>query len=298
VGWRDRWRGGWVGAREALLDRLAGTSARVVLNPPVDVAPAALDVNLGAELRAAVNAFQTEAISPDGRQVDYRRLRESEEYARYRSTCSPRLRSFDPATLSTRAERLAFWINLYNALVVDAVIAFAVRRSVAEGRLGLLAFFRRAAYEVGGRRVSCDDIEHGILRGNRGHPLLPGPQFAPHDARRAWVVNPPEIRIHFALNCASRSCPPIGVYRAGPLEQQLNVAARHFVAATTQVDAGRGELRLSPLFRWYQRDFGGHAGVMAFVRAHLPDGTRQAWLHGQRARARVVYTPYDWGLNA
>src|SRR5262249_33790817 len=148
--------------------------------------------------------------------------------------------ALDLATLSSRDARLAFWINVYNALVIDAVIAFHVRRSVTEGRLGLLAFFRRAAYVVGGYRLNCDDIEHGILRGNRGRPFVPGPQFGPADPRRALVVRPPDARVHFALNCASRSCPAIRAYDAEQIDRQLDLAARSFVAVDAKVEPSRG----------------------------------------------------------
>jgi hypothetical protein len=290
--WRDR----WIRAREAWLDRLTGAS-RQTLNPPAGAGGLVAQADVAAELVRVMNVFRAEVISPDGRRVDYARLRTGEAYGRYRSTCSPQLRRFDPGALATREERLAFWINLYNALIVDAVIAFEIQRSVTEGRLGLLAFFRRAAYDVSGRRVSCDDIEHGILRANRGHPFLPGMQFASTDPRRAWIVDPPDARIHFALNCAGRSCPPIGVYTAEHLERQLDLATRHFVDVTTRIDAARGELHTSPIFRWYQDDFGGRAGVLAFLRVHLPDDERRAWLAAHQGTVRWRAQPYDWALN-
>ncbi len=208
------------------------------------------------------------------------------------------LRGIDLRELATREQRLAFWINLYNALVIDAVIAFGVRDSVGEGHAGRLRFFRRAAYAVGGFRLSCDDIEHGILRGNRGHPYIPGPQFGPSDARRASVIAPPDVRCHFALNCGSRSCPPIGVYDPERVDSQLDVATRHFVGMEIIVDCARNTVRVSQLFRWFATDFGGRLGVIGFLLRYLPEGEERQWLAARQGQVRLAYRPYDWGLNA
>jgi hypothetical protein len=186
----------------------------------------------------------------------------------------------DLSTLVSRDARLAFWINLYNALVIDAVVAFGIGRSVSEGWAGHLAFFRRAAYVVSGFRFSCDDIEHGILRGNRGHPFIPGPQFDPSDTRMAFMVRPPDVRVHFALNCASRSCTPIGVYSADQIDAQLELATRSFIVSDTSLDRRQHTLTVSRIFRWFAGDFGGRAGVRAFLLRYLPEDERREWLGG------------------
>ena len=181
--------------------------------------------------------------------------------------------------------------------MLDAVIAGEVQQSVTEGWLGQVAFFRRAAYVVDGRRVSLEDIEHGILRGNRGNPFLPGPHFPSADPRRAWSL-PLDPRLHFALNCGGVSCPPIRAYTADQLDAQLDLAARNFIGGTVHVDPG-GAVELSQLLQWYAADFGGRAGVLDFVIDYLPpaDG-RRAWLREQHGHVRLRYTPYDWSLNS
>ncbi|NIV92242.1 DUF547 domain-containing protein [candidate division KSB1 bacterium] len=128
--------------------------------------------------------------------------------------------------------------------------------------------------------------------------MVPGPQFTSTDSRQAWVIDPVEVRIHFALNCASRSCPPIQVYSADHLEEQLDMAARNFVANDVQLDVERKQLSLSAIFKWFKEDFGGPEGVLKFLVEHLPDGKRKGWLleHGDEVSFR--YKPYDWGLNS
>jgi hypothetical protein len=290
-----------INLREAALGLVLGRRTRDVLNLPPDdgVAPGQPTRDgqaLAAAIKEAVNGFKAAAVDEDGLTVDYRRLRDSPAYADYWATLTPQLQGYDPARLATRGERLAFWINLYNALVIDAVINYEVRDSVAS-QWGGLGFFRRAAYVIGGHRCSLEDMEHGILRANRGNPFFPGPQFAPGDPRLAWAVEPTDSRIHFALNCASRSCPPIGVYSAERIDGQLELAMRSFVDADVVIDPERGEIQLSRIFSWYGDDFGGPAGVVALLRRTLPADERRAWLV-QAQRGRLAYRDYDWRLNS
>lgn len=250
--------------------------------PPHDIA---------AELRSAIGAMKAEAFDKERRAVDYGRLRQSASYAEYRA-CTTGLIGFDPSSLVSREERLAFWTNLYNALVVDAVIAFGLRNSVREN----LGFFRRAAYMIGGLRYSADDIEHGILRENRRHPLplFPLP-FATDDPRRGFAIARMDPRVHCALSCASRSCPPIGAYDAASLDQQLDTAARSFVNGGGVAVSEGDSVVISPIFRWYKGDFGGRQGVREFLLRYLDDGPAREALSARSPRIR--YQRYDWSLN-
>lgn len=283
--------------RELLLNVLTGSRSQRVLNTPLgrEIPPQPTE-RLDEALRLLLNRLIGDAISPDGKTVDYQRLRSSRLYSRDFRGLTIALNQFDPRQLRSRAEQICFWINLYNVLTLHAVIELNVRNSVSE-RWGGLTFFRQAAYCVGGQRLSLDDIEHGILRANRGHPFLPGAQFAKNDPRLAWVLPRVDARIHFALNCASRSCPPIGVYRPTHLDQQLDLAAAHFVEQDIE-RVGETDMRLSSIFRWYQQDFGGVEGVIDFVLHFLPVGDpRRGWLVENRRSVNLLYRPYDWQLN-
>jgi hypothetical protein len=285
VAWRDRALDGLLGVRHS------------VLNAPSAPGASGDGVRVAASLRQSINALVASASSSGAGRLDYARLAGSPAHREYRNE-SAALRTLDLRSLTSREARMAFWINVYNALVIDAVIAFHVRRSVTEGRLGVLAFFRRAAYTIGGDRLSCDDIEYGILRGNRGHPLIPGPQFGSTDSRLALVLRPPDARVHFALHCASRSCPPVRAYEAGQIDHQLDLAARSFVEGDVEIDPARGTVRASRIFRWFASDFGGRAGLLATLRRYLPDDDRRQWLQLHEGRARLAYRHYDWGLDA
>jgi hypothetical protein len=261
------------------------------INAPSDSA------DLPAQLAHIMGELKAAAIGSDGHTVDYGRLSRSDVFATLHNQVTAHLRSFDLSTLSSRTERIAFWIDLYNVLVIDGVVSFAVQESVTEGWLGIMSFFRRAAYNVGGHRYSCDDIEHGILRGNCGHPYLPGPHFRSTDPRRAFIITPVDPRIHFALNCASRSCPPIRAYEAAVLDGQLDLAAKAFLSAEVQINRERGQVSLPAIFRWFQGDFGGERGVLAFLLEHMPQSSEYDWLAQQQRSARFTYRPHNWTLN-
>jgi len=291
--WMDR----WIGVRETVLDWVTGSRQADVLNSDQSESVLKTGMDPGAVLKRALDQIGLTAMDEAGKRVNYNVLRASPAYAAFRRESAAVLRSFNPSTLATQAEELSFWINLYNALVIDGVIAFGIQRSITEIPFGLLAFFRSAAYIVGGQRVSLDDIEHGILRGNRGHPFLPGPHFPSNDARLAWAITLPDPRIHFALNCASRSCPPIQVYTPEKLDAQLDLAARSFVDSSVRIDPAQNRMVISRIFRWYEIDFRDQKGVVDFLITHLPDDQRRAWIDEHRSSLRLHYAPYDWRLN-
>lgn len=287
----------WTGLRDKLLNGLSSIREDDVLNVVTTGSVPEYGKDPAAELKCALDMVKIAAIDESSAHVDYAALKDSSAYQHYRNMLSPRLIGFDPTTLTSRQERLAFWINLYNALVTDAVIALGIQRSVIEEKLGLLTFFRRAAYNVGGYRISLDEIENGILRGNHGHPYIPGRQFARSDQRLGWVIWPPELRIHFALNCASRSCPPFHVYTADQIEVQLDLATRNFVNINVKIDPAKQLIVISSIFQWFKGDFGGQDGIISFIIDHLPFDGRRAWLTKYKNVITLRYEPYDWGLN-
>jgi hypothetical protein len=282
--------------RESLLNRISRTSQAPVLNNKVATEPQKPAADLAGHIRTALGQLKATAMDPGGTAVAYSTLRHSDTYAALRQEALAQLRTFDPQQLPSLNAARAFWINLYNALVIDAVINFGVQESVTAGHLGVLTFFRRAAYLVGGQRLSLEDIEHGILRGNRGNPYMPGPHFSANDPRLAWSL-PLDPRLHFALNCGGRSCPAIRAYGADKLDQQLDLAARSFISATVAVDPERKVVSLSTIFRWYAADFGQCTGIAQLLTAYLPDDERRSWLLAAGSDLRFTYSPYDWRLN-
>ena len=286
-----------VSGREKFLNRILNADPGRVLNSPETLSGKIQTGNpLDQEIKKALNQIKSESISADGRMVDYKKLAESSNYRDYRELAG-QLRTFDFRTLQTPSEQLGFWINLYNALVIDAVIQAKVQGSVTESWLGVMGFFQKAAYQIGNERFSLTDIEHGVLRANRGFPHFPGPHFSPDDPRIASVFEEIDPRIHFALNCASNSCPPIGVYSPEQIDNQLNLAAQNFINGDTTVDPERREISISKIFLWYKADFGGSAGIRKMLSEYLePAGNKEPGSN-ILSKYRLKYHPYDWGLN-
>jgi len=190
------------------------------------------------------------------------------------------------------AERLAVWINLYNALVRYAFHSWQPRGSVT----GNLRVFARAAWAIGGQRFSLDIIEHGLLRGNaRVPPLKLFRALRTHDARLGAAVDHVDPRIHFALNCGARSCPRVRVYRATGLAQQLDTATREYFAAHAQLDQRARRLYLPRLMKYFRGDFGNRESALRFAASHLePEPGR--WVLQHARELRIDYTDYDWTI--
>ena len=248
---------------------------------------------LAGELMRGIRTLRDTFYDTDRGQVDYERMKDSPEFTRYR-TLTNGLREFDPASLLGRKEKLAFWVNLYNTIVVDGIVTLGIKQSVQE----IPGFFRKVAYTIGSYAFSADDIEHGILRGNVRlwrYPLRP---FWPGDGRRGLVITPMDPRIHFALVCGSRSCAPIDYYDSEQIDDQLEEAARSFVnASEVLILPEEGKVLLSEIFRWYERDFGGRSGVIDFIFDYLADEKARSFLRKNAKNITFEYLHYDWNLN-
>lgn len=287
----------FISIRRASVDKLLNISSDTVLNPQTTFNGSVDTTEVITEIKLAVNSFKELAMDADGNHVDYDALRESDQYKRYCEELIPQLRVIDLHGLGTGAKATAFWINLYNALTIDGVISSNIQNSVTEGSLGIIRFFHRNAYNVGGLRFSLEDIEHGILRANRGSIFLPGSNFSCEDPRQFLVIPKIDARIHFALNCASHSCPPIRVYSEDKLDEQLDLAASNFINHEVTFNQDKDNLVLSLIFKWYQADFGGKANLVKLIINYLPEDERHHWLKKHGSKAILKYRPYNWGLN-
>ncbi len=285
-------------ARDTFLNFLFNIPQNEILNPAVQgIVPVRLDPKVpGQEVLKSILQFKGAAFSQSGSQVDYAVLARSPAFSYYKTRVAPALKDIDPAFLTNFEHKLAFWTNLYNAMIIDAVLTFRIKKSVTEKR-GIIRFFRRAAYNIGGRRISAEEIEHGILRANRGHPYFPGAQFADDDPRTSWVLPRLEPRIHFALNCASVSCPPIGTYSPDRTLQQMEIAAHNFIEGETVILPDKNEVRTSRIFQWYAEDFGGRDGTLRFLLRYLPESDERAWLAAKQESVRLRFKAYNWRLN-
>lgn len=144
--------------------------------------------------------------------------------------------------------------------------------------------FRTVGLEVGGLWFTPDVIEHGLLRGNRRPPYGWRPLLRAGDARLAHAPSAPDPRVHFALNCGARSCPPVRAYTAERIGEQLEEATRAYLRAETEVDEARGEVRLPYLMKLYRADFPD------------PVGFAQRYVETDLSGLKVGFGRYDWQL--
>lgn len=287
----------FISRRERFLNKILGVDALISLDPaPCDPGPELKAEMLAGNIKKTLNHTKDLAVSADGSQVDYQLLARNAVYQSY-SELVCELRDFDYQELKGYDQQLAFWINLYNALVIDGVIQDDIKTSVTESRLGILGFFQRNAYTFKDQRFSLTDIEHGVLRANRGVPYLPGRHFANGDPRMNSVLPRVDPRIHFALNCASLSCPPIGVYSGDKIQEQLDQAAINFINNDIQVFLDKKEISVSRIFQWYLSDFGGKKMLPSFLANYLLNKETRQWILKNQSRVKIKFHTYDWKLN-
>ncbi len=260
-----------------------GDPPKLLLDQPIDIA-----------LTLAMADLKAKFIDPESGIVQYRVIRRSEEFKRYKDL-TKRLRSFDLTSLQDRGQRLAFWINIYNTAVIHGVIELGLKQSVKE----FPRFFDRIVYEIGGHCFSLNDMEHGILRGNRRHPYRLLRPFRKRDSRFAFAVIPIDPRIHFALVCGARSCPPIGSYEAEQIDFQLQLASLSFInSPQVKILPEEKTVWISRIFKWYKTDFGrSNEALIDTLLRFLDEGEKKTFLRENRERIRIRYQPYDWNLN-
>ena len=186
----------------------------------------------------------------------------------------------DPGSFATDTERMAFWINAYNAVVIWQVVERYPLDSVRDvGSLwGLIGGFFKQKYAVAGGQMSADNIEHDTLR-------------ARFD----------DERIHWALVCAAFGCPRLASqpYRAERLDEMLQRQSYEFLRQprALQLDRDSSTLHLSSYLDWYEDDFKAVAeDVTDYVLRYAPDADA-AYIREHRDELRVRFLDYDWALN-
>ena len=250
--------------------------------------------DLAQDLKSTMNLMRGAFFDSRNSRVSYEKMKDSDLYRHYLDL-SLNLRHFQPQSLITEADKKAFWINLYNVIVIHGVIELGISNSVKEVR----NFFSRIKYDIGGLFFTPDDIEHGILRANSRPPHGLRKPFAKDDPRMELTAQGLDPRIHFALVCASSSCPPIGVYTAENLDRELEVSGQTFLnSGGIEVDKENMHITLSRIFLWYGSDFGpDQAARLKLIAPLLYDEHNRDFLIREGHRCSVGYMAYDWRLN-
>lgn len=184
------------------------------------------------------------------------------------------LQSTDVTKLN-RNEQYAFWMNLYNASVVNVVLKNKGISSILKVKSNPVDFkgpFNDPVASVNGRTLTPDTIESGIVR-----PI--------------W--NDPNL--HYGFNCAAISCPNLQpkAFRGKTVHAQLDAAARAFINDKRGVQVSNGKITASKIYFWYSDDFGGEKGVLKHLNKYANDNLKSQ-LGG---KSKINAYEYDWSLN-
>lgn len=211
--------------------------------------------------------------------VDYDAFARSEAFSHYlQGLANARIEGLP------RDERLAFWINVYNAYTIRQINAHEERESIRNinrtlGLLPLKGPWSERMVHAAGRSLTLDEVEHEIIRREFDEP-----------------------RVHFALVCAALGCPPLRseAYTGTLLDEQLEDQARRFIRGSpgkNRIDLETRTVWVSPIFLWYDDDFGGSRESLGrFLASYWPEGEERSLLESGRFRLRE--TDYDWTLNS
>lgn len=210
------------------------------------------------DIHDAFDQLLIKYVTVDGR-VDYPSLKaKSAELESYLDLLS----SQDPSSME-RSEALAFWINSYNAFTIKLILDHYPLESITEIDGGKP--WSTEWIKINGRVLSLDQIENEIIR----------PQFQ-------------ESRIHFAVNCAAKSCPPLmnRAWTADKLEQQLEQQTKKFINNNKYNSISKDRVAVSRIFEWYAQDFG---DLIEYINRYSNVKVD--------AGAKITYLEYDWSLN-
>jgi len=209
-----------------------------------------------------------EHVQPDGN-VDYASLLQErskfDEYIKLLENNHP-----NPMNWS-REESMAFWINAYNAFTVQKVLDHYPVSSIKDIKGGITfisSIWDQKFINIEGREYDLNNIEQGILRKYYKEP-----------------------RIHFAVNCASISCPPLAnfAFTGDELDDQLDLMTEKFLADTSKNVITADRLELSKIFNWYKPDFTDGQSLKEYINQYTDIDISPS--------AKIKYLPYDWGLN-
>ncbi|MBC7849121.1 MAG: DUF547 domain-containing protein [Chitinophagaceae bacterium] len=185
--------------------------------------------------------------------------------------------------LETDDDKKAFWINIYNGYTQ------ATLKKNPDQYKKRNQFFSKKQIEIASRKFSLDEIEHAILRRSKvkwGLGLLN--KWFPGKVEKRLRVDKLDYRIHFALNCGAKSCPPIAFYKSENLNSELTIATKAYLKSEVEYDQTANVVKLPRLMSWFRYDFGGKRKMIQLLQdlSLVPPGKNP----------KIKFNKYDWDL--
>ncbi|CAL0318542.1 unnamed protein product [Lupinus luteus] len=244
-------------------------------------------------LTKIMSAILESYASDDRLHVDYDAIRKSEEFRRYVNMTQD-LQRVNLLELSEN-EKLAFFLNLYNAMVIHAVIRVGYQEGVINKNS-----FSDFQYLIGGHPYSLGAIKNGILRSNRRSPYSLVKPFGTEDRRLELVLAKMNPLIHFGLCDATKSSPIPRFFSPDGVSNELRCAAREFFAKDgIEVDLEKRTIHLTPIFKWYTMDFGQEREILKWIISYLDANKAGLLTHllGYGCSVNISYRKFDWSVN-
>ena len=213
-----------------------------------------------SEIHRSWNVLLNEHVSETG-SVDYKGF--NADRVKLKAYINELANNVPDDNTASKNEKLAYWINAYNALTIDLILENYPLESIKD----IKNPWEQKLWKLGGRTYNLNEIEHDILR----------------------KLNEP--RIHFAIVCASVSCPKLlnEAFTASNLEEQLTNATKEFLSDSSKNEISKNEIKLSKIFKWFKKDFEQNGSLIDFLNQYsevkISDSVKKSFKN------------YDWELN-
>ncbi|KAG7614450.1 hypothetical protein ISN44_As05g062350 [Arabidopsis suecica] len=224
---------------------------------------------------------------------DAKKASEVEDLLQNFKSLISRLEEVDPRKLK-HEEKLAFWINVHNALVMHAFLAYGIPQNNVKRVLLLL----KAAYNIGGHTISAEAIQSSILGCKMFHPgqwlrlLFASRKFKAGDERLAYAIDHPAPLLHFALTSGSHSDPAVRVYTPKRIQQELETSKEEYIRMNLSIRKQR--ILLPKLVETFAKDSGlCPAGLTEMVNRSIPESSRKCVKRCQSSTSKPRKT-IDW----
>ncbi|KAK8936268.1 hypothetical protein KSP39_PZI012949 [Platanthera zijinensis] len=250
-------------------------------------------LTVGHRLTKLMSAILEAYASDDLRHLDYARIGSSEEFRRYTNVVQD-LQRVDVFGISAD-ERTAFFLNLYNAMVIHANVSIG-----RPGPIDRRSFFNDFQYIVGGYPYSLSAIKDGILRSNRRSPYSFSKPLSSSDRRLELALPKVNPLIHFGLCNGAPSSPKVRFFSAQGVEVELRQAAREFFSdGGIEVDLEKRIVHLTRIIKWYSADFGDDKEILQWVLGYLDASKTGLLTHllNDGGPVNIVYQSFYWSLK-